>query len=68
MTTMKAIRMPDYGGAEVLVYVVFTVEYSVRVAQMAVYGFLGIDRQIPPVTPHDKSLRVQFEALIKAFK
>jgi len=47
---------------------VFTVEYSVRVAQMAVYEFLGIDRQIPPVTPHDKSPRVQFEALIKAFK
>ena len=48
--------------------VVFTVEYSVRVAQMAVYEFLGIDRQIPPVSAHDKSLRVQFEALIKAFK
>jgi oleate hydratase len=48
--------------------VVFTVEYSVRAAQMAVYEFLGIDRQIPPITPHDKSLRVQFEALIKAFK
>jgi oleate hydratase len=48
--------------------VVFTVEYSVRAAQMAVYELLGIDRKIPPVTPHDKSLRVQFEALIKAFK
>jgi oleate hydratase len=48
--------------------VVFTVEYSVRAAQMAVYEFLGIDRPIPPVSPHDKSLRVQFEALIKAFK
>ncbi len=48
--------------------VVFTVEYSVRVAQMAVYEFLGIDRQIPPISPHDQSLRVQFEALIKAFK
>jgi oleate hydratase len=48
--------------------VVFTVEYSVRVAQMAVYEFLGIDRQIPPISPHDKSLQVQFEALIKAFK
>jgi oleate hydratase len=35
---------------------------------MAVYEFLGIDRQIPPISPHDKSLRVQFEALIKAFK
>jgi oleate hydratase len=48
--------------------VVFTVEYSVRAAQMAVYEFLGISRQIPPISPHDKSLRVQFEALIKAFK
>jgi oleate hydratase len=48
--------------------VVFTVEYSVRAAQMVVYEFLKIDRQIPPVIPHDKSLLVQFEALIKAFK
>ena len=35
---------------------------------MAVYELLGIDREIPPVTRHDKTLRVQFEALIKAFK
>jgi len=48
--------------------VVFTVEYSVRAAQMAVYELFGIDRKIPPVTPHDKSLHVQFKALIKAFK
>jgi oleate hydratase len=48
--------------------VVFTVEYSVRAAQTAVYSLLGIDRKIPPVTAHDKSLRTQFEALIKAFK
>jgi oleate hydratase len=48
--------------------VVFTVEYSVRAAQMAVYELLGIDRKIPPVTPHDKSLQTQFEALLKAFK
>ena len=48
--------------------VVFTVEYSVRAAQMAVYELLAIDRKIPLVTPYDKSLRVQFEALIKAFK
>ena len=48
--------------------VVFTVEYSVRAAQMAVYELLGIDRRIPPITPHDKSLRAQLEALIKAFK
>jgi oleate hydratase len=48
--------------------VVFTVEYSVRAAQMAVYELLGIDRNIPPVTPHAKSLHTQFEALIKAFR
>ena len=47
--------------------VVFTVEYSVRAAQMAVYELLAIDRTIPPITPHDRSLRVQIEALIKAF-
>jgi len=35
---------------------------------MAVYRLLGIDRKIPRVTPHDQSLRVQCEALIKAFK
>ena len=48
--------------------VVFTVEYSVRAAQMAVYQLLDIDREIPPVTRHDRSFRAQFEALIKAFK
>jgi len=48
--------------------VVFTVEYSVRAAQMAVYELLGIDRKIPPVTPHAESVHAQFEALLKAFK
>jgi oleate hydratase len=33
--------------------VVFTVEYSVRAAQMAVYQLFEIDRKIPPVTPHE---------------
>jgi oleate hydratase len=48
--------------------VVFTVEYSVRAAQMAVYALLGIDRRIPPVTAHDKSIHAQFDAVLKAFK
>jgi oleate hydratase len=48
--------------------VVFTVEYSVRAAQMAVYELLKIDREIPPILHHDKSLEVNFEAVIKAFK
>ena len=45
---------------------VFTVEFSVRAAQMAVYQWLGITKPIPPVTRHDKSLHAQFDALVKA--
>ena len=48
--------------------VVFTVEYSVRAAQTAVYQLLGLTRPIPAVTPHDKSIEVQFDALLKAMK
>ena len=48
--------------------VVFTVEYSVRVAQMAVYELLGIDAAIPPILHHDKSAKVQLDAVIKAFR
>jgi oleate hydratase len=48
--------------------VVFTVEYSVRAAQMAVYQLLGLDRKIPPVTPHAASHHAQFDVLLKAFK
>ncbi len=48
--------------------VVFTVEYSVRAAQMAVYQLLEITRAIPPITPHDKTLRTQFDALLKSFR
>jgi oleate hydratase len=47
--------------------VVFTVEYSVRAAQTAVYQLLGLDKPIPPVLRHDKSLKVEFDAVIKAF-
>ena len=48
--------------------VVFTVEYSVRAAQMAVYTLFGVDRQVPPIIAHDKSIKTQFEAVIKALK
>ncbi|WP_317205833.1 oleate hydratase [Janthinobacterium sp.] len=48
--------------------VVFTVEYSVRAAQMAVYQLLKIEREVPPIHAHDKSLKVKLDALIKAFK
>jgi oleate hydratase len=48
--------------------VVFTVEYSVRAAQMAVYQLIEIDREVPPILRHDKSIKVNFDALIKSFK
>lgn len=46
--------------------VVFTVEYSVRAAQIAVYQLLSIDQPIPAITAHDHSLHTQFDAVIKA--
>jgi oleate hydratase len=52
---------------EIPVDTVFTVEYSVRVAQTVVYKMLAIDREIPAIHPHDKSLKVNFDALLKAF-
>jgi len=48
--------------------VVFTVEYSVRAAQTAVYQLMHIDRAVPPVTRHDQSLAVEFDAVMKAFQ
>lgn len=47
--------------------VVFTVEYSVRAAQTAVYQLMKVDRPIPPVTRHDKSPSVLLATLEKAF-
>lgn len=48
--------------------VVFTVEYSIRAAQMAVYELLGIDREIPPILHHDQSVKVKLDTVIKAFR
>lgn len=48
--------------------VVFTDEYSVRTAQMAVYKLLDITREIPPILHQHKSLKVNFDAVIKAFQ
>ena len=44
--------------------VVFTVEYSVRSAQTAVYGLLGMERKPPPVYKGEHSLRVLLEAYL----
>jgi oleate hydratase len=48
--------------------VVFTVEYSVRVAQMAVYELLGITRQIPPIHHYDQTFTVQLDAILTALR
>ncbi|MEG2029821.1 MAG: oleate hydratase [Janthinobacterium sp.] len=48
--------------------VVFTVEYSVRAAQTAVYQLLEVQREVPAIHAHDKSLKVKLDAVIKAFK
>jgi len=48
--------------------VVFTVENSVCAAQMAIYQLLDIDRPIPPILRHDKSLQTQLDVFVKAFK
>lgn len=47
--------------------VVFTVEYSVRAAQSAVYQLMKIARPIPPITRHDRSIPVIVHTLEKAF-
>ncbi len=47
--------------------VVFTVEFSVRAAQMAVYQLLGIERKIPPITRHDKSIKTIVDSIAKSF-
>jgi oleate hydratase len=47
--------------------VVFTVEYSVRAAQTAVYQLLGIKRPVPAISRHDRSMRVLIDSLEKAF-
>ncbi|HEX8954766.1 MAG TPA: oleate hydratase, partial [Burkholderiaceae bacterium] len=48
--------------------VVFTVEYSVRAAQMAVYRLLNVKRDVPPILRHDKSLQTQLDVLVKALR
>jgi len=48
--------------AEVPEDVVFTVEYSVRTAQTAVYQLLEMDKQPPPVYKGDHHIEVLFDA------
>lgn len=47
---------------------VFTEEYSVRAARLAVYKLLGINKQVAPVTPYSKRLGVLFKAVRTAYR
>lgn len=42
---------------------VFTVEYSVRSAIMAVYGLLNLDKQVPEIYPGQYDIRVLAKAI-----
>jgi oleate hydratase len=39
----------------------------VRAAQKAVYQLLEIDKEIPPILHHHKSIKVNFDTVVKAF-
>ena len=48
---------------------VFTEEYSVRAARIAVYTLFNVDnKEICPVTPYNKDPKVLLKAIIKSFK
>lgn len=48
--------------------VIFTVEYSVRAAQMAVYSLLGINKKIPAVHHYEKKLKIKLQSAKVAFR
>lgn len=46
---------------------VFTEEYSVRAARIAVYTLMDVDKAICPVTPYDKNPKVLMKAVKKSY-
>lgn len=48
--------------------VVFTEEYSVRTARIAVYKLLGIDRPIAPINRHQYDVRTLLAGLVTSFR
>jgi len=54
--------------AEIPEDMVFTEEYSVRAARMAVYKLMGIDKDICPITPHSKKLRTKWNAVKTSYR
>ena len=51
--------------AEVPDDVVFTMEYSVRAAQRAVYYLMGLDKELTPISKHQYSLRTLLTSFLK---
>lgn len=47
---------------------VFTEEYSIRAARIAVYTLLGLDKKICPVTPHMYDVRTLLKAVNASFR
>ncbi len=45
--------------------VVFTMEYSVRAAQRAIYYLMGVDKDLTPVSKHQYSPRVLLKSFLK---
>jgi len=48
--------------------VVFTVDYSVRSAQTAVYQFLGLDKEVTPIYKGQYDIRVMFNSAMSMLK
>jgi oleate hydratase len=47
---------------------VFTEEYSVRAARIAVYKLMKIDKEICPITPHYKNMRTKIKAIATSYR
>ncbi len=54
--------------AEIPDDVVFTVEYSVRSAQIAVYSLLKINKEVVPMNQHQYNIRILFDSFITSFR
>ena len=63
-----AVSSRDKRNAELALIRMQGLGMAVGPTEMAVYELLGIEREIPPILHHDKSLKVNFDAVIKAFK
>ena len=46
---------------------VFTEEYSVRAARLAVYGLMDVKKNICPVTPYNRQPKILLKALKKSY-